>query len=97
MVSAINSSVSGLNAAGTRLQVSAQNIANPSKPKQVNQVSLGNGGVQAKVSNASSKSSAAPQEQQLLNLKLASYDFQANLKPIKVQSNMDKSLLNIKS
>jgi flagellar basal-body rod protein FlgC len=66
MVSAIESAISGLNAASTRLNVSANNIANqfstktnvngtvidqPYTPQQVDQVTLSGGGVQAKISN----------------------------------------------
>ena len=64
MVSAINTAVSGLNAAATRLNVSANNTANqfstkskangkavdkPYVPQKVDQVTLSNGGVQSKV------------------------------------------------
>jgi len=78
MVSAIGSALSGLNASETRLDVSANNIANqsskgsivngkktdtPYTPQRVDQVSLSSGGVLAQVSNANPQNTNAPGSQ----------------------------------
>lgn len=123
MVSAINSALSGLNAASKRLEVSANNIANqfstksvidgkvtdtPYALQRVDQVSLSNGGVLAKVSNATPATTTVADQQggttelpnvdqtdALIQQNLAAYDFKANLKTIKAQDNMLKNLLDI--
>ena len=129
MTSAIDSALSGLNAATTRIAVNANNIANqfsdqsvvngqpavkPFVPQQVDQISLSNGGVLAQVSNVNPATITVPdtsnpqgngtvqapninQDTQLVQLNIAAYDFKANVKEIKVQENLDKSLLDIKS
>ena len=125
MVSAINTAVSGLAAAGKRLEVSANNIANqfstksqingvtvdqPYVAQQVDQVSLTNGGVEAITHdvnpasvtivdpNGQGATEQVPNvntDQELVNQNIAAYDYKANLKTIKVQDNLDKSLLDI--
>lgn len=127
MVSAIDTALSGLKAAGTRLSVAADNIANQSStktikdgqhsdtpyvPKRVDLVSLSNAGVQAQVRDVTPSSVTAPDPNnpggtqelpnvdlanELIQMKLASYDFKANIKTIKVQENLQKSLLDIVS
>ena len=126
MVSAVDISLSGLNAASKRLEVSANNIANqfstkstdangnvtntPYTPQRVDTISLSTGGVQAQANNVSPASTAAPdaegnlqqvpnvdQADQLVQQNIASYDFKANLKAIKVQDDIMKSLLDITS
>ena len=95
--SAINNAVSGLNAASTRISASADNIANQFtpgfKPEKVTQTPQANGGVQANVSNASQTGVDTASE--LVNTSVASYDYQANLKTIKVAQDTTQSLLNI--
>jgi len=127
MVSAINTSLSGLAASSKRIEVAANNIANqnstktntngnvenkPFTPQRVDLVSLSNSGVQAQVRdvnpatqqvadvNSKSGLSEVPnvdQARQLIDLKIASYDFKANIKAIKVQDNIEQSLLDILS
>ncbi len=123
MVSAINTSLSGLTAASTRIEVASNNIANqdstkslengqatnkPYTPQRVDLVSLSNAGVQAQVNNVNPATTQqsdgqggvqdvpnVDQAQQLVDLKIASYDFKANIKAIKVQDNVEQSLLDI--
>jgi flagellar basal-body rod protein FlgC len=129
MVSAIGSALSGLAAAGKRLEVTANNITNqfttltkvdgetinkPYTPQRADQVSVAGGGVEVKVSdvNPASKKIFDPTnpaadangatdypnidlEEQLVKQQLASYDFKANLKTIKVQNEFYKNLLDI--
>jgi flagellar basal-body rod protein FlgC len=129
MVSAIGSALSGLAAAGKRLSVGANNIANqfstrsridgvtvnqPYTPQRVHQVSLENGGVQTVVTDVNPPTTRVFDPQhvdadadgtvaypnvdiatELVNQKLASYDFKANLKTIKIEDDMQKSLLDI--
>lgn len=129
MVSSINVALSGLNAAGTRLGVSANNIANqfsttttingqtqntPFKPQQVQQTALPGGGVRTQVVDANNPTTQrfAPTdpsadengqvespnvnlEQEIVNTITAGYDYRANLKVLKVQDNLQQSLLDI--
>lgn len=125
MASSFDISLSGINAASKRLEVSANNIANqfstktlkngeasdkPYTPQRVDQVSLSTGGVQAQANNVNPPTVTAPdaqgnptqqpnvdQAEQLVQQNIASYDFKANLKSIQVQSDIMKSLLDIKS
>lgn len=125
MVSAINTSLSGLTAASKRIEVAASNIANqnstktktndevtdtPYVPQRVDLVSLSNAGVQAQVRDVEQPTIEVPdansetglrevpnvdQAQQLIDIKIASYDYKANLKAIQVQNNVQDSLLDI--
>jgi flagellar basal-body rod protein FlgC len=131
MVNAINSALSGLNAASRRLQVSANNIANmqstktvvtgtevnsPYVAQRVQQVSQAGGGVSVKVQDVSPASSqvfdpenpdadsngfvAYPNvslETEIINQKIATYDYKASLKTLKVQDELEQSLLDILS
>ena len=128
MVSAIDSAVSGLAAAGKILEISAQNIANQSStktqvngktinapyvPQKVDTVTLSDGAVKAQVSNVNPATVTVPsnnpqsngtqqvpnvdQAQELVNQQIAANTYKANLKTIKVQENLDKSLLDITS
>jgi flagellar basal-body rod protein FlgC len=131
VISTFNVAVSGLGAAGRRLSVSADNIANqlststrldgqvlhqPYTPKEVQQVSLQTGGVQSVVRDktpakttvfAPENPDAKPDgtldlpnvslEEEAVNMKMATYDYKANLSVIKVQGNMEKNLLDILS
>ncbi|MDE3059744.1 MAG: hypothetical protein KGJ06_01885 [Pseudomonadota bacterium] len=114
MVSAIDAAVSGLSAGEARLQVNANNTANQLSPQyapqQVDQVSLGNGGVLAKSKNVTPAAISVPDTsnpgataqlpdvdmaQERVNQSIATYDFKANLKTIQVAGNMQQSLLNM--
>jgi flagellar basal-body rod protein FlgC len=127
MVSPVDSALSGIRAASTRLAVAANNIANkdstktnengqvtdtPYVPKRVDLVSLSNAGVKAQVRDVTPSSVTTPdpdapggtQERpnvdlakELIEIKMASYDFKANIKTLKVQDNLEKSLLDIVS
>lgn len=131
MISPFGSALSGLAAAGKRLEVSASNIANqystrkqingqtinePYTPQKVQQVSLQNGGVQTVVTDVSPTTTGvySPEhpdadangtlqlpnvslEDELVEQKMATYDYKANLKTIKVADEMQKSLLDILS
>lgn len=91
--------VSGMNAAKTRLAASADNVANANTPdfraKQVNQASQAGGGVRVQVSQAPSEGVSL--EQEAVNQQIASYDFKANAKLLRVQQELDKSLLDIQA
>ena len=116
--SATNIALTGLNAAETRLSVSANNIANqssakqlvngkvvnqPYTPQQVQQTSLPGGGTQAQVADINPATVTVggqplpnvDQSNEIVQQSIASYDFKANLKTIKVQDQMQKSLLDI--
>jgi flagellar basal-body rod protein FlgC len=129
MVSAINSALSGIDAAERRIQNSANNIANqfstrtivdgqvtnqPFVPQRIQQVSGAGGSVLTVRSNVEPATVAVfdpsnPEAnaegivqfpnvdvaQELVSMQIASYDFKANLKTIKVEDNMQKSLLDI--
>ena len=127
MVSAINTSLSGLEAAGRRIEVAAQNIANqnttltqvngvesrqPYLPQDIVQISEAGGGVRTVERTATEPTTqrfdpsntngdsleTVPNvnvAEQLVNLQIASYDYQANLKAIKVASSIEQSLLDI--
>ncbi len=105
MTLAINASISGLNAASTRVSVAANNLANQSsvntntdgvaKPytaKQAVQTSQAGGGVDVTIQQTNDVPDTA---QQLIDAKIASYDFKANLKAIQVQDDLVKNALNI--
>lgn len=130
MVSAIGAAISGLNAAQTRLSVSASNIANqrstsriengvrvqePYIPQRVVQSAIApQGGVRADVQAVDPATVKAYDpdipsadengivefpnvniEEQLVNTKVAGYDYKANLKVLKTQDEITKSLLDI--
>lgn len=131
MMNAIGVSVSALQAASKRLEVSATNLANqnstqtlkdgvvvkkPYEPQVVVQISNPNGGVTSRVetvANPTQKfySPESPEADEagfitlpnvdtaneLINQKLASYDYKANLKAIQIQNNVQQSLLDILS
>lgn len=106
MVSAINSALSGLNAASKKLEVSANNIANqfstslsadgksttPYTAQKVDQVTLSNGAIQAHVNDTQQP---VDQATEMVNTLVASYDFKANLKTLKIADEMQQNLLNI--
>jgi len=99
------------NQSSTQSNVNGQVVDKPYTPQQVDQVTLSSGGVQAKVrdvnpptttevnpSNPQGNTQQVPNvnpQQEVLNKQLASYDFKANLKTIKVANDTLNSLLNI--
>lgn len=112
-MSVVTNALSGINAAQMQLAVSANNIANattPSyKPQAVERTPLPGGGVRADVieKSPSARALEASQtggdlaeispERELINAKLATYDVQANVKLLKAQQQLDKSLLDIQA
>lgn len=129
MINSVGIPLSGLNAAGKRLESSANNTANqfstlstkegetvkePYAPTQVDNVSIETGGVNPVVRNINPSSVpvydpeniAANEdgitqypnvdpEREVIQQKIATYDFKANLNVLKTQDNMMKSLLDI--
>jgi flagellar basal body rod protein FlgC len=94
-MSAIDISVSGLIAQGNRVSSIARNIANTNTPNYVPtdtvSISQDNGGVStADVSDPNSSLA-----DQIIDLNSAKNNYAADAKVIKVQDDMDKSLLDI--
>jgi flagellar basal body rod protein FlgC len=90
-------SLSGLNAAQTRLQVAAHNIANLSTPdfrrQEVTQNALAGGGTRAVIGRADSTGSSL--EADMVQQLLAKNSFLANLSVLKVSNETLGSLLDI--
>ncbi len=86
--------MSGLNAASTRLNVSAHNIANSQtpdfKPQRVQQTALAEGGVNVTVDSADTAQAAplANLAKDLVTQMVAAYEFKANLKVIQTQQDL---------
>ena len=95
MTNAINTALSGFNAATTQFLVNANNIANQSSsnytPEQVIQTAQADGPVSAQITPAASSDIA----QQFVQMQLASYDARANLSILAASSKMTQSMLNI--
>jgi flagellar hook protein FlgE len=91
--------ISGMNAATTRLGVSAHNIANAVTPvfrrQQVQQQSQPGGGVATQVTRASAPGSHLAAD--LVEQKVALYSFKANLKTVQVEHEMLGSLIDLKA
>lgn len=109
MVSAINSALAGLQAAGNKLEVSAakiaglgQNLGTPKvdgkaqsqAPQKTDKVTLSEA-----ATNLSQASGLDGQGtdlgEEVVNQTIASYDFKANLKSLQVQNNITQSLIDI--
>lgn len=88
--------LSGLQAAQTRLQVSANNVANAQtegfQREVVQQQANPNGGVSTRVEKLPEP--GADLATDLVEQKMAAYSFQANLKVLKTDEAMTGSLLN---
>lgn len=131
MSTAIGSALSGLAAAGKRIEVAADNLANQSStatkvngvtsnksyiPKDVVQISLGAGGVRSEIRDVTNptvkyhdpESTQADEQgfvdfpnvdtaEQLVNMQIASYDYKANLKSIKIIDKLSQNLLDMLS
>jgi flagellar basal-body rod protein FlgC len=131
MIYGINPALSGLAAAGKRLEVASNNVANinstrtqtngvstvqPYQPQEVVQTSLDTGGVstQVRASNAAAEKVFAPDhpdaneegfvtlpgvslEEQIIQSKVATYDYRANLRSIDTHDKMLDHLLDILS
>jgi flagellar basal-body rod protein FlgC len=126
----INTALSGLAAAGKRLETAANNIANqnstrtrdadgnstnvPFQPQEVVQTSLTGGGVKTEVrptgdqplrvfdpgnpdadENGFVSTPNVSLEEQIVQTKLATYDYKANLKTIAAQDKLFENLLDI--
>lgn len=95
----------------TKSVIDGQPVDQPFVPQRVDQVSLSNGGVITEVRNVEPPTVTVPDVQnnstqevpnvdlanEFVQIQLASYDFKANLKAVKVQDNLLKSLLDITS
>jgi len=99
MVSAINSALSGIASAGRRIEDAAvkisrsgnSNAADAAAPvSPVDAVTLSDTAQAAQLQPAESDPTDA-----IIEMKLASYDFKANLKTLQVQQNITQSLLDI--
>ena len=94
MNSTLSIAMSGLNAASTRLNVSAHNIANSQTPgfkrQEVEQTALAEGGVSVTLDSAET-AQAAPLDnltEDLVAQMAAAYEFKANLKVIQTQQDL---------
>ena len=131
MISAINTSLSGLNAASRRLEISANNIANanstgsiiggsrttqPFIPQQAVSTAQKGGGVNVDVRAKANATTQLYQPdnpdadeqgivnapnvdvaQELVDSKIATYDYKANLKALKMADDTLSYLLDIKA
>lgn len=94
MNSTLSIALSGLNAASTRLNVSAHNIANSQtngfKRQQVEQAALAQGGVSVTVDSAEAAQTAplANVATDLVEQMMAAYEFKANLKVIQTEQDL---------
>ena len=101
MVSSITSTaVSGMWAAQTRLDVSANNVANASTPgyraQSVSQAAApGSAGVSTSVQRQEAEGVAM--EKEAVEQMAATYAFKANLQVVKAQDQMMGSLLNVRA
>ena len=99
-MSAISSiALSGVQAASTRLDATSHNIANTQTERfhrqVVNQQSQESGGVTATVAQADE--AGADLAADLVEQKMASYTYRANLRSIQTEEQMMGSLLDIKA
>ncbi len=89
---------SGLRAAGTDLRTAATNIANATTPgfkaEEVVRTAAPQGGVVTDVVETEQDVST---DQELVRADMATYNFQANLKVLERQRDLDKSLLDIQA
>lgn len=104
-----STALSGLNAATTRIANSANNIANARTPDfkatDAVQRSVDNGGVivdirernPSQVETAEGKLPNVSLEQEVVNSVQAENNYLANLRVLKVQKELDKSLLDIQA
>lgn len=93
-----STALSGLRAATQELRTAAANTANATTPgykaEEVVRTAEPNGGVDTKVVKTDQDVSL---EEQIVNSDIATYNFQANLKILQKQKEMDKSLLDIQA
>lgn len=104
-----STALSGLNAATSRIANSANNIANARTPDfkatEAVQRSLNDGGVivdirerqPSQVETADGKMPNVSLEQEVVNSVVAQNDYLANIRVLKVQKELDKSLLDIQA
>lgn len=97
MIDASRIALTGLNAAERRLAVSAHNTANANTPnfsaQRVVQSSVAGGGVRTDVVDIVGQGVSL--EEEIIEQNLSTYTFQANLKVIQVQKELDRTLLDI--
>ena len=103
MNSTLSIAMSGLNAASTRLNVSAHNIANAQttgfRRQQVEQTALAEGGVSVTLDSASAPEQApmASLTEDIVAQISAAYEFKANLKVIQTEQDLLGSLLDLRA
>jgi flagellar hook protein FlgE len=103
MNSTLSIAMSGLNAASTRLNVSAHNIANSQTPgfkrQQVEQTALAQGGVSVTVDSAGVAQSVplASLAEDMVQQISAAYEFKANLKVIQTEQDLLGQLLDLRA
>lgn len=103
MNSTLSIAMSGLNAASTRLNVSAHNIANSQtngfKRQQVEQTALAQGGVSVTVDSVSAPEQAplASLTDDIVQQMSAAYEFKANLKVIQTEQDLLGQLLDLRA
>lgn len=90
--------LSGLRAASQELRTAGTNIANANTPgfkaEEVQKTALGNGGVATDTVKTTKEVSL---DEQVVDTQIATYNFQANLKVLQKQNEMEKSLLDIQA
>lgn len=104
--------MSGMQAAAVRISVAAENIVKAGAqafasddqlasgefaPKRVEQISLANGGVMAKVRPAPAGIATADMATEIVNLSMADTSYRAAAAVIETSQAMEKALLNIKA
>jgi len=93
-----STALSGLRAASQELRTAGTNIANATIPgfkaEEVQKASVPNGGVTTDVVKTDKDVSL---DEQMVKADIATYNFQANLKILQKQKQMDKSLLDIQA
>ena len=94
MVSAINSALAGINNAASRVETAARNIANQGASRAPS--SQDNRPVD-RVELSAQALEQTPQDstKDLVDLQVASNDYKANLRSLKVADNISRSLLDI--
>ena len=103
MNSTLSIAMSGLNAASTRLNVSAHNIANSQTPdfkrQRVEQSAQAEGGVSVTLDSASAPEQAplGSLTEDIVQQMTAAYDFKANLKVIQTEQDLLGQLLDLKA
>ena len=99
MINSIGIALTGLNSAAMRLNASASNVANMSNPQYnpitIKTESIDTGGVMTGYTPKSIPFTNVDIAEDIVNMKMASLSYKANLNTIKVAGNMFDELLNV--